>query len=526
MPRKMLQKYLREKRRIGVNGGLVMRRALQVGLFLILLLAFGYYMNGTIGQNITTALSIMTTLAVVTLAIIIFMENRNPSSTVAWLLVLAVVPVVGFIFYLVFGQNYRKRRRYTRKAQQDKHTYTFVENEPKQLREEALASMTPDQRHLLRLTSRISKSPITFASDTRILNNGEETFGALLAELNQAQHHIHMEYYIYRDDDIGSRIAQILMDKARAGVEVRFMIDAVGSMQLRKPFLQELRNAGVQVAVFGNVKFPIFSNRVNYRNHRKIVVIDGNVAFIGGLNVGDEYLSRNKTYGFWRDTHMIVRGDAVQTLQIIFLQDWAHTSGEALYGAEYLQPEPVEATAGAVQMIASGPHQEFKTMKNLFFSMLTSARRSIWIATPYFIPDEDIFTALRVAALSGIEVKLLFPGKPDKWLPFLASHSYFLGLLEAGVQIYEYEKGFLHSKLIIVDGEVATIGTANMDMRSFHLNFEVNALLIRTESVEQLTREFQQDLESAVQILDEQFANKKVITRFLESAARLFSPLL
>ncbi|MCM3338644.1 cardiolipin synthase [Paenibacillus sp. MER TA 81-3] len=503
-----------------------MRRALQVGLFIIMLLTFGLYINDTFGNTIATALSIMTTLAVITLAIIIFMENRHPSSTVAWILVLALVPVVGFIFYMLFGQNYRKRRRYARKAQQDRQAYAFIDNESLLRREQILGSFTDDQRQLLRLTSRLSKSPISFSSDTRILNNGEETFAALLAELGRAVHHIHMEYYIYRDDDIGRKIKYILMEKARQGVEVRFMVDAVGSMQLPKSFLNDLRRAGVEVAAFGAVKFPLFSNRVNYRNHRKIVVIDGDVGFIGGLNVGDEYLSRSKTYGFWRDTHMIVRGEAVQTLQIIFLQDWAHTTAANLYGPEYLLPRSVEATAGAVQIIASGPDQDFKTMKNVFFSMLTSAKKSIWIATPYFIPDEDIFTALRVAALAGIDVKLLFPAKPDKWLPFFASHSYFPGLMETGVQIYEYEKGFLHSKLIIVDGEIATIGTANMDMRSFHLNFEVNAILMRTDSVAALVEDFERDLQYTTPIEEEEFAHKKMITRFLESAARLFSPLL
>lgn len=503
-----------------------MRRALQVGLFLILLMTLGLYINDTFGHTIATSLSIMTTLAVITLAVIIFMENRHPSSTVAWILVLALVPVVGFIFYMLFGQNYRKRRRYARKAVQDRQGYAFIDNESLTRREQVFATFNPDERQLLRLTSRLSKSPISFGSDTRILNNGEETFSALITELNQAQHHIHMEYYIYRDDDIGRSLKRILIDKAAAGVKVRFMVDAVGSMHLPKTFLADLRNAGVEVAVFGAVKFPLFSNRVNYRNHRKIVVVDGNVAFIGGLNVGDEYLSRSKTYGFWRDTHMIVRGEAVKTMQIIFLQDWCHTTGCKLYDPEYLTPQSTESASGAVQMIASGPDQEFKTMKNVFFSMLTSAKKSIWIATPYFIPDEDIFTALRVAALSGVDVKLLFPAKPDKWLPFLASHSYFPGLMEAGVRIYEYEKGFLHSKLIIVDGMMATIGTANMDMRSFHLNFEVNALLMRTESVQQLVEEFELDLQSAAPIIEEQFARKKVFTRFLESAARLFSPLL
>ncbi|UHA75620.1 cardiolipin synthase [Paenibacillus sp. 481] len=503
-----------------------MRRGLQIGLFVIMLMTLGYYVNDAFGRSIATTLSIMTTLAVVTLAIMIFMENRHPSSTVAWILILALVPVVGFIFYLLFGQNYRKRRSYNRKAKRNKQAYAFIDNDALVRGEQILDTYTEDERMLLRLTSQMSKSPISFGSETRILTNGEETFTELLAELKKARHHIHMEYYIYRDDEIGRSIKHILMEKALSGVEVRFMYDAVGSMQLPKSFLHDLRAAGVEVQAFGAVKFPLLSSRVNYRNHRKIVIVDGDVGFMGGLNVGDEYLSRNKTYGFWRDTHMIVRGEAVQSLQIIFLQDWSHVTGSTLYGAQYLLPQPVEATGGAVQIIASGPDHEFSTMKNVFFSMLTSAKRSIWIATPYFIPDDDIFTALKVASLSGVDVRLLFPAKPDKWLPFLASHSYFPSLINAGVRIYEYEKGFLHSKIIIIDGEVATIGTANMDMRSFHLNFEVNALLVHTESVNCLRDDFERDLQYATRIREENFARKRTITRFLESLARLFSPLL
>ncbi|MBD8498165.1 cardiolipin synthase [Paenibacillus arenosi] len=505
-----------------------MRRSIQITLFLIMLLTLGYYVNDTFGRTIATALSILTPLAVLTLAIIIFMENRHPSSTMAWLLILALIPVVGFVFYLLFGQNYRKRRKYSKKAKRDKEEYAFLKAQWIESQYSA-REFTAEQRKLLLLMNRISNSTVSFSTETKVLTNGEETFSALLHELRMAQHHIHMEYYIYRDDDIGREIQQILIEKAKSGVHVRFMYDAVGSVYLKNSFVKELREAGVQVAVFGPVRFHLVSNKVNYRNHRKIVVIDSSVGFMGGLNVGDEYLSRNKTYGFWRDTHMIVRGEAVQTLQAIFLKDWRHMTKEKVVEPKYfvscntLNPE---AEHGAVQIIASGPDQEFQTMKNLFFSMVTSAQKSIWIATPYFVPDEDLLTALKVAALSGLDIRLLFPAKPDRWLPFLASHSYFPGLIESGVKIYEYEKGFLHSKLVIVDGEIATIGTTNMDMRSFYLNFEVNALLVRTDSIERLVTDFERDLQSAARINEEQFKKRKKRTRFLESLARLFSPLL
>lgn len=503
-----------------------MRRAYQVILFLLMIVLLGVYMNGTFGKTVTFVVSLMTTLAVTSLIIIIFMENRHPSSTVAWILVLALVPVVGFIFYLLFGQNYRKRRYYYQKAKQDLSSYGTVDSGEL---EAGLVQcgLSEEYCKMLKLTQRISRSPITLGSHTEILTNGEETFTALIRQLLRAKHHIHMQYYIYRDDDIGRKIKSILMEKARAGVQVRFLFDAIGSLYLKRSFLEEMKASGVQVASFGPMRFRLLRNRMNYRNHRKIVVVDGDVGFIGGLNVGDEYLSRSKTYGFWRDTHMIVRGEAVNSLQRIFLRDWRYMTQEDLDDTNYLARDNYIADRdGAVQIIPSGPDQPYQTMKNVFFSMMTSAKKSIWMASPYFIPDDDILTAIKVAALSGVEVKLLFPARPDKWLPFLASRSYFTGLIDAGVQIYEYEKGFLHSKLVIVDGEVATIGTTNMDMRSFYLNFEVNALLVGTKSVEQLVLDYERDLQSTTRLQEDQFLHRRVVTRFLESIARLFSPLL
>lgn len=502
-----------------------MRRGLQAVVIIGALLAFYYFGFGIFGSTGGTIISIFSTLTVISIGLAIFMENRNPSTTMAWILLLALIPVLGLIFYFLFGQNVFKRRKYDKKAQLDQMAYERIENDALRTHQD-WSVFDPLHQRLLGLSQRLARSPISFTSETRVLTNGEETFGTLLLELRQAEHHIHMEYYIFRADDIGTRIQQILIEKARAGVKVRFMYDAVGSMQLSRTFLNELREAGVKVAAYGN-STSFFSSRVNYRNHRKIVVIDGDVGFIGGLNVGDEYLSRSKTYGFWRDTHMLVRGEAARTLQIIFLQDWMHTTGEKILEQDYLSPKLRYVTGdGAVQIIASGPDNERRSLKNIFFAMITAARKSVWIATPYFIPDDDIYTALKVAAASGIDVRLLFPAKPDKWLPFLASHSYFPDLLEAGVRIFEYEKGFIHSKLLIIDGELASIGTANMDMRSFHLNFEVNALLIQTESVERIVADFERDLLSTSEIVHEKFMEKRLLKRVLESAARLMSPLL
>jgi len=345
--------------------------------------------------------------------------------------------------------------------------------------------------------------------------------------LKLAEHHIHLEYYIVRDDELGQEIKEILIKKAKGGIEVRFLYDAVGSWKLSKSFIQELKDAGVEIVAFAPVKLPFLNHKINYRNHRKIIVIDGVIGFVGGLNIGDEYLGRHAYFGNWRDTHLFVRGEAVRTLQLIFLQDWYYQTGETILNPTYLSPVLTSVHAdGGVQMIASGPDSRWEINKKLFFSMITSAKKSIWIASPYFIPDDDILSALKIAALSGIDVRLLVPSRPDKRIVFHASRSYFPELLEAGVKVYEYNRGFLHSKLIIVDDEIASIGTSNMDMRSFHLNFEVNAFLYRTKSVTTLVSDYVYDLEHSNQLSYQLFKNRSIFHRIIESTSRLMSPLL
>jgi cardiolipin synthase A/B len=278
---------------------------------------------------------------------------------------------------------------------------------------------------------------------------------------------------------------------------------------------------------FSPVRLPFLNNKINFRNHRKIIVIDGTVGFVGGLNIGDEYLGKNEYFGFWRDTHLWLKGEAVRTLQLIFLQDWYYMTGQTLLTLNYLSPNlSANSGQGGVQLIAGGPDNEWEVIKHLFFAMITSAKKSIWIASPYFVPDEDILTALKVAALSGIDVRLLVPQRPDKKIVFYASRSYFPALLEAGAKIYEYGKGFLHSKIIIVDGELASIGTANMDMRSFHLNFEVNAFLYHTDSTKTLVNDFLQDIADSTLIDYDVFKKRPLWIRLVESTARLLSPLL
>jgi cardiolipin synthase A/B len=470
--------------------------------------------------------SLFITLSVVFIGFVIFLENRHPTQTLTWLVVLGSFPLVGFIFYLLFGRNYRKERMYRKKYFLDKQAFLTVEGEDDPRSEEKRSQLGNHQRKLFSLAQKLGNSPISFDTSTKILTNGEETFYHIIRELKRARHHIHLEYYIVRPDKIGVEIKNVLIAKAKEGVKIRFLYDAVGSWQLSNKFIADLRNAGIETVSFGPVKFAFLNSKFNFRNHRKIIVIDGNIGFVGGLNIGDEYLGRDKHIGFWRDTHLKLRGEAVRTLQLIFLQDWYYTTNHSFLTAEYLSPQPDNKSHGGVQLIPGGPDNEWSVIKNIFFSMITSAKESVWIASPYFIPDEDIFSAIKVAALSGIDVRLLVPNRPDKRIVFHASRSYFPELLEAGVKVYEYERGFMHSKIIIVDHELASIGTSNMDMRSFHLNFEVNAFLFRTKSTQKLVAEYINDLEYTKKLDLETFQKRHLGYRLLESTARLLSPLL
>ena len=503
-----------------------MKNTVRIVIFILFLGVIGYFLKDEIQHNFISFYSALITLSAIIIFVIIFLENRHPSQTLTWLVVFSAFPLIGFFFYFLFGRNYYKEKKYRKKYFLDKKAFLEMEEE-RNKDEEKMPREIGGQQKLLQLAQRIGNSPISYETETTVLTNGEETFSEMLLQLKRAKHHIHMEYYIIRDDSISNEIKRILIERAQSGVKVRFLIDAVGSWTLPKKYLRELKVHGIEVAIFGPVKLPFLNSKLNFRNHRKVVIIDNDIGFVGGLNIGDEYLGRVESFGFWRDTHLLVKGEAVRSLQLIFLQDWYYSTDTSFLSADYMKAPRKEITSsGGVQMIAGGPDNEFSVIKNIFFSMITSAKKSVWIASPYFIPDEDIFQAIKVAALSGIDVRLLVPQKPDKWFVWHASRSYFPDLLEVGVKIYQYERGFMHSKIVIVDNELASIGTANMDLRSFHLNFEVNAFLYKTESIHKLVKDYMEDLEYSNLLSIEKFNKRHFGNRVLESTCRLLSPML
>lgn len=461
--------------------------------------------------------------------LIVFFERRNPSSTWAWLLVLLFVPVLGFFVYMVFGRNSRREKMFLKKEEYDRSVYrSDVESvrknrEQKQIIRNNESLVKNEYVNDLIHMHLNSGSWLTFNNQIDYFNNGKDKFDSLIEDIRNAKKHIHLEYYIWRGDDLGARLVDELAKKAAEGVEVRVLYDGIGNSLLPKYFFDQLRDAGGYTAAF----LPRFIVRLNYRNHRKLAIIDGEIGYIGGFNVGDEYLGITKRYGPWRDTHLRFRGDAVDQMQMRFIKDWNFTSKKGKVDiSEYYFPAREQFDGVATQIVSSGPDTKWNNVRNGFFKMMNEAESHIYLTTPYFVPDDGIFESLRVAALSGLDVRIIIPGNPDHFFVYWASMSYLGELLEAGVKVYQYERGFIHAKVLTIDGKVATVGSANMDIRSFVLNFEVNAFLYDEGITQLLEEEFQNDLRSCVEITKEWYQRRRWWFKVHESVARLVSPML
>ncbi len=348
----------------------------------------------------------------------------------------------------------------------------------------------------------------------------------MLDAIHSAKHHVHIEFFIFRSDASGQRFIDALCECAGRGVEVRFLYDSVGSYNLRSSLVRKLTCVKGCVAAFLPVFNPLYRMRVNLRNHRKILVVDGRIGFTGGLNIGDEYLGLHPKFGYWRDTHFRVEGPAVEGLQRVFLEDWHFAADEAIHGNVYYPKFEKLPGSSMVQVVNSGPDTDYKAIRETYFAGILNARQRVWIASPYFVPDAGIRDALCLVARSGIDVRFLGLFRPDKWIPFLAARFYWTDMLAAGVKVYQYTAGMMHSKYVLVDGEWASVGSANMDNRSLLLNFEANCQLFDAALVEELERAFLKDLDVSVRIDPEVFAARPLVGRVAENAARLFSPIL
>ena len=464
------------------------------------------------------------TLAISTIpiAIVIVLDNRNPSRTMAWLLILIFLPFIGILFYLIFGQNHRKKKTFMKKKKQDYRIAQFLKKNRIEYssQDELDGSGYDDVRgHVLPLLMNNGDAPVTVNNSSQVFNNSKAAFDAMLKDIEKARHHVHMEYFIVKDSKIGRIFQEMLIKKAREGVEVRLIYDHLGSWQLSKSFVKELDAEGVQVKPFQEVTFPfIAAHRFNYRNHRKILVIDGSVGYTGGLNLSDEYLD-------WRDTHVRIEGEAVYELQVIYLRDWNFVSGQELKSSEYF-PRISQIDKQLIQVSSSGPDSEWTAIHQGYFTAITSAVDRVYICTPYLVLDEGTLLALQTAGLRGVDVRLLLPAESDHRIVDLASKSYFEELMISGVRIYLYQKGFIHSKIMVADDYFASIGTTNLNTRSFELDFEVNAFYYDKEMNQQLTVDFFEDLKDSSEVEHKDYQRRALSQRIKESAARLLSPVL
>lgn len=466
----------------------------------------------------------------ITVCLRIIFETHSSTKTLAYLLFCIFIPAIGIIFYLTFGVNYWRIKLYSKKAAQDEKLLEQLKKnisyyDTTIVKPADLAGM--ENAELASMLIKDIKSPLTHYNKVKLLLNGEEKFPELLKAIDEAKHHIHMEYYIYEQDEIGRQIIELLIKKAKEGVEVKLIYDDFGSPTIKKKTEKRMTEAGLEIYPFHKVHFYLLANRINYRNHRKIVVIDGKTGFTGGINVSDKYINNKKGELFWRDTHLRIDGPGVYYLQYLFISDWNFCCTKALKPAQLHFEEQVKQKEDTyVQIVGSGPDSK---QPSVLFSILQAiylAKEEILITTPYFIPGDNIMDALRIAASSGLTVKLLVPGKSDSRIVNAASKANYFDLLKAGVEIYLYKKGFVHSKTMVTDGKLSIIGTANMDYRSFELNFEVNAIIYDVPFAKKMRTVFFNDLEHAQKINEKIWNKRAFFYKLADRVARLFSPAL
>lgn len=478
----------------------------------------------------------------VIVSIKLILENRDPSKTLIWILIFMLFPMLGILIYAVLGRNIRKmkmNKTYKMANNMKKENLLFNLDEMKDLaqgqssmiKEGKLPNSENIDIRVLRVVSLLLNTgifPFTINNNVEVYVDGNEKFKNLIKDIRNAKNHIHLEYFIIKDSKIGEKIKQELIEKTKDGVKVRIIYDDVGCWRFwfHRKFFNEMRASGIEIIPYlkGKINIPI-GGQLNYRNHRKIVVIDGKIGYTGGINIGDEYIGENKKFGYWRDTHIRIEGTSVYMLQMIFLTDWYYNTKEVLL-EEKLFPKLNAKGNSMMQIVASGPDSDWESMHYAYFYAICQAKKSIYIETPYFIPDESLLKALKCAALSGVELIILFPKIADHKIVNMASYSYFQEILDSGGKVYLYNKGFLHSKVIIIDDFMASTGSANMDLRSFKLNFEVNAFIYDSNIIEEIKKYFMIDLSNSEELEKVKFEDRGHFMKIKESISRLFSPLL
>lgn len=467
----------------------------------------------------------------IVLALMIIYSNRRrpPRSTMLWVMMIAIFPIIGFFPYLLLGRDTRRRKLFHQKESLDvdvlQHalikwdeatTHVPLEDEGR----------FQDYLELIRLNVRTGLTNLSGDNEVEAILDGRTKFMRLIRDIDEAQEEINFQYYILKSDNLGSIVIEALMRAARRGVTVRVLTDGVGGRDLSKEMRRMMQEVGIQIGIFYPSFLRYINLRLNYRNHRKIVIIDERIGYIGGFNVGDEYIGRYSRFGYWRDTHLRIVGSAVADLKMRFLQDWSFVRGEPESAQCEVTAHPSEKGDAFCQLVYSGPDTPLANIKLSMLKMIASADDVIYIQTPYFIPDQSIFEALVLALQQGVEVNLMIPNRPDHPVVFPATMSFAGALLRAGANVYRYEKGFLHSKVMIIDDYVALVGSCNVDERSFSLNFEASELIYSPKINAALKRAFQEDIQVSTLLTPSVYASRGIMLKIKEPICRLFAPLL
>ena len=465
-------------------------------------------------------------ILIISAIIVMLLENRNPVRSLSWLLVIIYIPVGGLLLYLIVGMNLPKNHIIQRRIK-DAHNHIPLQNNAENMKIVHCVSANSDSENLCKLLYCNSNAVGYANNNISILSDGESSFEAIFEAIRNAKNHIHIEFFIFADDKISNQLRELLIKKAAQGVRVRMIYDYWGSLALTfsKKYLKSLRDSGVFVKPFLPLRIRLARSKINYRNHRKIIVIDGTVAFTGGINVADRYIYGNRL-GQWRDTLVRLEGSVVQGLQKLFLTDWYFVDKKFISNAKYFPQAQIFERDNLIQVVASGPDTDWQTILQGFSHAITTAKNYVYIHTPYFIPPEILNLCVQMAALSGVDVRLMIPMKSDTHFTHIGTYNYLGQLLEAGVRIFRYSGGFLHSKATVIDDRISIVGSANMDERSFSQNFEANVFIFEKSTAEYLKTLFIKDLEHCQELTLEQWNSRSRWQKLKEAFVRLFSPLL
>lgn len=448
-------------------------------------------------------------------------DNCNPIRTIGWILAFVFLPVIGFLLYVVVGRNLNKKRSYFRKLhevikKQGKPNFCFSQEEDSELVKEY-----KEQKIML---SNLTHLPLFPGNKVDLYPTATDKFRALFMDMENAKHHIHVLYYTIAGDTIGTKFKEIVLRKHKEGVKIRILYDDIGCNETSKSYFKEIQAYGIDVAIFSPAVFPKMMKSVNYRNHKKIVVIDGEIAYTGGINIKDEYI-QGVDWGIWKDFHLRVQGPGAQGFQTVFLKDWFYEANEYINDQSYYPP--VEHFGdNFLQVVTAEPIDEFAHIMQGMAASILRAKKSVYIESPYFVPNETILNAIQMASMSGVDVRMVMPDKSDNMKVQYASNSYVQQILVSNVKVYRYQAGFIHSKLIVIDDELTIAGSSNMDIRSFELNFETNVFIYNKETARIAKGFILRDMDNSHLVDPQEWKNRKLRDKFIDAFFRLFSPLL